>query len=98
MSQHLFRSKTGAGLPVDVLCGWDRPLQGFFLVIEETEGDVDEPLFSNLDQPISHPPTFAPWLAVLQRTGITIPDSLLANLAGDQRDNVGGHVTRYEAG
>ena len=97
MSQHIFRSKTGAGLPVDVICGWDTQHQGFFLVIEETEGDVDEPLYSNLDEALSFPPTFAPWLAVLQRTGIAIPDGLLENLARDQRENVGNAQTRYEA-
>lgn len=33
-----------------ILMGWDRPLQGFFLVIEKPS-DKDKPFWSNLDNP-----------------------------------------------
>ena len=39
MSQHTFHDRG-----YHVLCGWDRPLQGFFLVIEKS----DELQYSNL--------------------------------------------------
>lgn len=48
MSQHIFNCESNRG-KVSVLCGWDNPLQWFFLVIDQ--GNTDEPLYSNLNEP-----------------------------------------------
>lgn len=48
MSQHNFICESNRG-KVLVLCGWDNPLQWFFLVIDQ--GNTDEPLYSNLNEP-----------------------------------------------
>ena len=39
MSQHLFPAKTATGRAVQVLIGYDRPLNGFFLVVTDTDLD-----------------------------------------------------------
>lgn len=69
-----------------VLVGYDRPLQGFFAVVwtRGADPDRDEPLWSNLEERLSHPPTPEPWLQVLrERFGITLPERLLAELEED---------------
>lgn len=46
MSQYRLNGKTPNGT-VDVLLGWDEPMNWFFMVIDP---EVDEPLYSNLDE------------------------------------------------
>lgn len=54
MSQHHFYT-THEGVGAHVYMGWDKPLQGFFLVIEK-DNDEDEPFWSNLNNCIEpHP-------------------------------------------
>jgi hypothetical protein len=52
MSQHYFDTTWGSQL-ISILMGWDRPLQGYFMVIESPEND--EPLWCNLSHEPSHP-------------------------------------------
>ncbi len=40
MSQHVFPATTSTGRAVEVLIGYDRPLHGFFLVVEAAELDT----------------------------------------------------------
>lgn len=75
MSQHRF-----SGGKYSVLCGWDKPLQGFFLVIKED----DEVQYSNLYEAESHPKSFDVFLIVLARFGIDISDKLLDQLYQDK--------------
>ncbi|MDC5711130.1 hypothetical protein [Vibrio europaeus] len=88
MSQHTFKSN---GL--DVLCGWDRPLQGYFLVIESE--NQDEPLYSNLYEQNSHPECFDSYLSVLNRFGLVCPYGLLSRLEEDKVNNVGNESTEW---
>lgn len=80
MSQHRFTSGK-----YSVLCGWDKPLQGFFLVIESSDEELQ---YSNLYEPEPHPPSFDHFLIVLARFGIEISDGLLRQLHKDKADNV----------
>lgn len=89
MSQHVFETIKD-GREITVLMGWDRPLQGFFLVIDYVDSDGDEPLWSNLthhDPP--HPKSLDSFLAVLKEFEITIPKSMIAELLQDQVKNAG---------
>lgn len=102
MSQHIFRSVTSERVPVRVLAGWDRPLQGFFLVIERTDliadaSDKDRYLFSNLDLPLdqTHPKTFTAFIEVLNKLGVVLPDSLLGALYADKERNAGNGQTLW---
>ena len=67
--------------------GWDRPLQGFFMVIEKES--KDEPLWSNLDQDESHPKTLEPFMQVLNQYGISLPEEMLNSVKQDGEDNIG---------
>ncbi|WP_234498178.1 hypothetical protein [Vibrio maritimus] len=88
MSQHTFEYGQYA-----ILCGWDRPLQGYFLVIEDK--DQDDPIYSNLDEPNPHPNVFDPFEAVLKRFGIVLPDDMLSALYMDKIKNIGNSVTNW---
>ncbi|HDY8067258.1 TPA: hypothetical protein RQK90_004309 [Vibrio vulnificus] len=88
MSQHTFDVSS-----YHVLCGWDRPLQGYFLVIEHDEHDA--PLYSNLYEAPSHPDTFDVFLVVLARFGLPVPDGLIEALEQDKRNNVGNQLTQW---
>lgn len=91
MSQHTFHAKTGDGQEVSVLAGWDRPLQGFFLVIERIKRPGDY-LFCNLDVPASvpaHPKTWDYFQAELDRLCIAMPKGLMQALLADKQRDAG---------
>lgn len=91
MSQHTFTAVTGDGRRVGVLTGWDRPLQGFFLVVEEVGAEDENYVFTNLDLPAgqSHPKDYRVFQRVLDELGVSIPDGLLEELLIDQALNAG---------
>ena len=92
MSQHIFISKTKDNKTVEVFTGWDRPLQGFFLVVEDVDDGGDQPFFSNLDPEccsVSHPKVYEEFEAFLESMGICLPPGLMDELLEDQRLNVG---------
>lgn len=80
------------GKNTEVLMGWDRPLQGFFLVIDQ--GD-DEPLWSNLYQKESHPKTLEPFIKELHSRGIELPRAMVAEMEQDRLDNMGNKCVVY---
>lgn len=89
MSQHTFQHGH-----YSILCGFDRPLQGFFLVIDDDQNS-DDVAYSNLYEKVSHPDTFAPFIEVLNRFSIPIPDGLLIELEKDQEANRGNVFTTW---
>jgi hypothetical protein len=95
MSQHHL-SVQHEGVNTHILMGWDRPLQGYFLVIEK-DTDEDEPFWSNLihaDEP--HPKSIEPFLKVLQDLNINIPDSMIEALEEDGRTNAGNREVMHD--
>ncbi|MBY0379413.1 MAG: hypothetical protein K2P99_03315 [Burkholderiales bacterium] len=90
MSQHHFFTLHN-NKKTHVLIGWDRPLQGFFLVIEK-DGDQDEPFWSNLNLQESHPKSLQPFILVLSKLGFTIPDILIEEVMQDGCRNIGNKV------
>lgn len=95
MTQHVFTTKEHS-----VFCGFDRPLQGFFLVIEPiSEVGGDAPVYSNLeDQSLecSHPKSFEHFSKVLQQHQITIPNGLIDALNDDLKHNRGNAMTFWD--
>lgn len=101
MSQHVLPTQCN-GKAVEVLMGWDRPLQGFFLVIEVMDGESEEYLYSNLEDPalmrwMGLPPTLDPFLAKLKELGITVPQQMVQEVEADARLNVGNRYVTYDA-
>lgn len=105
MSQHTC-TVFHQGLPVTILMGWDRPLQGFFMDIQWLEGSDDEDddhyLYSNLDDPALDrfaglPPDLEHFICILRALGLVIPAQMLLELRCDQLDNVGNRWVCHDA-
>lgn len=98
MSQHIFKAVLN-GEKIEVLAGWDRPLQGFFLVIERI-GPADRPigpyLFSNLDMGEPHPKSFDYFRNVLDEFGIRVPQEMVDEIVRDGAVNKGNKRVIHE--
>ena len=104
MSQHHYAC-TWQGRPISVLMGWDRPLQGFFMVIEfDDAGDEDDEeawlLYSNLNDSDLTPTGmsrscgyFQEKLAVL---GVSVPTQMIEAIERDGQDNTGNKEVWYD--
>jgi hypothetical protein len=91
MSQHVFNAMLN-GEKIEVLAGWDRPLQGFFLVIQRIDpGDrpIGPYLFSNLDMGEPHPKSFDHFRNVLDEFGIRVPQEMVDEIIRDGAVNKG---------
>ncbi len=86
MSQHYFETMH-EGEPTQVMMGWDRPFQGFFMVINK-ESDGDEPFWSNLiHADVPYPQKIEPFLAVLDSLDIKIPREIIEKTVADKLKN-----------
>ncbi len=86
MSQHIWTYKN-----YEVLTGWDRPLQRYFLVISltdipEDDDETDEYVFSNLRMKNASM-TLEEICKILERLNIPYPDNLRENLEKDEMEN-----------
>ncbi len=97
MSQHIYET-TFRGRPIEVTLGWDRPLRGFYMYILYADCDNEEEfLFSNLKQAVAFPPSLDPYKSTLICLGITLPESMFAQAAADQRRDVVNRVCLHSA-
>ena len=94
MSQHYF-STHHEGVETTVLMGWDRPLKGYFMVIEKVD-DEDLPFWSNLDCVESHPDSLDPFLAVLDQLGIKLPPQMILEVLDDAVQNMGNKRVTHQ--
>jgi hypothetical protein len=91
MTQHNYRYQGK-----EVLCGYDRPLKGYFLVVQDLA--TDDYIYSNLDEPTSekaHPHTFDGFSSKLRELGIPMPYKMYQNLLDDFAANKGNGITEY---
>lgn len=97
MSRHTLETVADGGKPVRVLCGWDRPLQGYFLVVEslDEQDRSDSYLFDNLMLEHSHPKSFDGFYSTLRNMGIQVPEYLLVELYFDKEGNVGDKEVKH---
>lgn len=98
MSQHVTFS-TYQGQPIVILMGWDRPLQGFYMVITY-EGDEGEMLYSNLDDPRLGPfgmsSILDPFLHKLAEFGLSVPLAMVTEVRNDGVGNVGNRYVVHD--
>ncbi len=102
MSRHRFKT-TLQGRPISVDMGWDRPLQGFFMLVQREDASIEEEsfLYDNLSQEVSHFATIDPYLDVLTSLNITIPNEMVEEIWRDGEENVGNKCVehrKYENG
>ncbi len=92
MTQHYLKT-TYKEKPVIVQAGWDRRMQGFYLVVDYVEErdrtDPDQPIFSNLSSGDSHPKTFVPFDLQLEKMGVVIPNAMRLAIIRDGETNTG---------
>src|SRR3546814_13098438 len=99
MSRHYFNT-FHKGSPISVILGWDRPMNYFFLVIEEQNNSADNPmtldlLYSNLQEsdPSNHDLDY--YRAVLRHFQIDVPESMFIEVERDRERNTGNrHIGR----
>lgn len=98
MSQHVTFS-TYQGQSITILMGWDRPLQGFYMVITY-EGEENEILYSNLDDPeldqFGLSSTLDPFLEKLEKLGLCVPAKMVTEICNDRVGNVGNRYVVYD--
>jgi hypothetical protein len=98
MTQHYYPTEH-QGKPATIMMGWDRPLQGFFMVIEDSQ-NRGEYIYSNLDDPEliqfgGLPPCLDHFLAKLQALGLSVPDVMLNAIELDAALNEGNRRAEY---
>ena len=96
MSQHIFETEHDGGLR-KVFAGWDRPLQGFYMTIENTTPDEDTDevfIFNNLVLKDSHP-TFEPFIHALVDLGLVIPKEMIDEIVADGKVDIGNKVVEH---
>jgi hypothetical protein len=89
------------GRPIQVLMGWDRPLRGFFLVVERLDAlseNESQYLYSNLDDmtlDCALPKELNHFLIRLASLRIVLPQNMLQAVLADQRENAGNKVVDH---
>ena len=70
MSQHWFDAESNEG-EVEIMLGWDPPLQWFHMCIDFSIEYSEDPLYTNLAEPDPRMVTLEYLQSVLERFGIT---------------------------
>lgn len=101
MSQHILRTTTANGQKVEILLGWDRPLQRCFMVVETMEqqdGDEDDYLYDNLSDPaaMEGDPGLDYFRRKLAELEIAAPETLFAEVAKDKANDNGNRVAIHQ--
>lgn len=98
MSRHYFQT-TYAGKPVEVLMGFDRPCNGFFMVIdylEEPEDDENEGcIYTNMWEENPHPDSLTPYLNKLTELDIAVPAEMIQEIVKDGEIKIGNKNVRH---
>lgn len=98
MSRHHFHT-THENRLVVVTLGWDRPLQGYFMMVQKQDvndsQDEDIFLFNNMEWVESHPLSLDPFMGALKKLGIALPDMLYQELLVDGRINAGNKMVEW---
>lgn len=106
MSQHRFETQTASGRQVEVTIGYDRPLNGFFLVVldagQDDSGDEDVLVYCNLDDiELIDLGGLTLDLEYFKRklvlVGIALPLIIESELQEDRRLRVGNRYCEYDA-
>lgn len=96
MSRHCFRTAL-QGRPISVDMGWDRPLRGFFMVVQRDDANIEEEtfLYDNLAMADSHPFTLDQFLEELTRLNIAIPNEMIDEVRRDGVENAGNKCVEH---
>jgi hypothetical protein len=94
MSRHFFET-TYKGKPISILMGYDRPMNGFYMVIDYTHEADDGYIYSNLSNTDAYPKGLETYRKKLNELGIQVPDEIFKELESDQRRKIGNKTVRH---
>jgi hypothetical protein len=101
MSQHRYTTTAADGRQLRVLLGYDRPLGGFFFVVEDrAKPPGKEAVYSNLDDPqlslwYGLPPYLEHFQDVAKALGVALPLDILRAVLADGANRVGNKAVDY---
>jgi hypothetical protein len=96
MSQHYYHETDPDGSCIKVLLGWDRPLQHVFLVVmKESECQMEELLYSNLDDPKSYGQDLVYYRNKVSDLGLSLPETMYTEVERDQVNNAGNRFVQH---
>jgi hypothetical protein len=102
MSQHIFDTQLG-DIPIQIMLGWDRRLSYYFMVIEKRsvkqdsgEGEDEEIIYSNLNEPEPFKISINFYKAVLDRLGVQVPSQIWHQVFLDQVANAGNRFVIWQ--
>ncbi len=105
MSQHTLLTTTSTGTQVEVFCGWDAPLQRYFLDIIKVDHNLpddqdEEYLYSAMrDHPkwsIGPPYLMEDLVAALKQFEVVYPEKLITHLSDEYRAPRDGENSRLK--
>ena len=88
MSQHFYKT-TYKNRPVEVVMGWDRPLQEYFLWVRYLDKKQQSFMWHNLDHDIKERYRLGTFLNVLAQFGISVPQTMILEVRKDGEFNTG---------
>jgi hypothetical protein len=102
MTQHVFKT-TYEGKTTQVMLGWDRPLQGFFMVIPRSTAASEDTsdsgyLYCNLlDPDLSRGVSYSIeyFKTILEKLHIDVPEYVFSQINNDETCNRGNRFVRY---
>lgn len=95
MTRHIYTSVTRDGTPVTVTAGWDRPLQNYFLQIEENGDGDGKHEFNSLAYSQTQTRSFDPFFKELCSRGILVPVGFVEELELDKAQDIGNKVKNW---
>jgi hypothetical protein len=96
VSRHLAKSMLD-GRPVDVIAGFDRRLQQYFLdVVDEASKDDEHVVYASLQEPCLDWTDVHTLTVRLQELGLQVPQTLLSEIRADAASNAGNRIVRYQ--
>jgi hypothetical protein len=98
MSQRSYTARTRDGRVVNVLMGWDRPTQCYFLIVALKDLPEDKPVFlySYLEEEDPSKLSVDDYVDRLKGLGITVPVDMLEAVWLDGLFNEGNRVVVYD--
>ena len=96
MSIHILNANVTDQL-LQVQMGWDSPMKWFYLVVSPVnkDGELEDPVYSNLNESDPKSKTLAYYLDVCQRLGIIIPDKMIAGVKEDRETGAMNRKIEY---
>jgi sensor domain CHASE-containing protein len=91
MSQHICTARDSAGNNVQVILGYDRPLNFVFCTITDSEGEI---VYCNLSDPAAgtRQQDVNYYRPILEKAGVKLPEAMFEQVAEDQALRVGNRV------